>query len=108
MTEQHRTSYYFDNDNKDIEQEIELYKRKASVGNSDSMNDLALCYERGHGVEKDIQKAIELYRKSANLGNVPALYNLGFSYEHGKGVEKNIQKAFEYYKKAAQSKLINK
>ena len=36
------------------------------------MNNLAICYENGEGVEIDINNAVKLYKKSASLGNMDA------------------------------------
>jgi len=44
------------------------------------MNNLAICYEQGHGVEIDMDQAFQLYTESSNKGYVPAMYNLAFLY----------------------------
>ena len=38
---------------------------------------LALCYERGEGIERDVPTAMGLYRKAAQGGNSGAMFNLG-------------------------------
>ena len=82
---------------KDYIKAFELYQKAVDLGNDNAINSLAICYERGFGIEKDIKKAFELYQKGADLNNGAATNNLGCCYEYGTGTEPNIQKAFELY-----------
>lgn len=57
-----------------------LFEKSMKLGHLKSMNNLALMYEKGEGVEKNIEKSLELYFKAIKLGNVDALNNLGHYY----------------------------
>ena len=72
-----------------------------NCGVNECINNLAIMYYNGQGVEQNYAKAIELYKMAINLGNVEAIFNLGLMYEYGKGVEKNIDNAIKYYKESA-------
>jgi TPR repeat protein len=44
------------------------FEVSATLGDADSMNDLAFCYLHGHGVKKDLFKAAKFYRMAENKG----------------------------------------
>ena len=77
------------------------YKIAAKKNHSGAINNLAVNYAKGKGLEKNVSKAIELYTKAASLGSKYAQQTLGHRYVHGRGVEKNIKKGIEYYKQSA-------
>ena len=79
------------------------YQKAAEAGNSDAQFNLALCYERGHGVEQDFSKAVYWYQKAAEAGNSDAQFNLALCYERGHGVEQDFSKAVYWYQKAAEA-----
>lgn len=62
-----------------------------------AMNNLALMYEEGRGVEQNIEQALGLYNQSFQLGDAVAAYNLANLYYQGELVEKNYSKASIYY-----------
>lgn len=47
---------------------MEWYTLAAKQGFAIAQHNLAVCYEKGQGVEKDINKAIEWYKKAAQQG----------------------------------------
>ena len=52
---------------------------------------LALCYERGEGIERDVPTAMGLYRKAAQGGNSGAMFNLGPPCGPGGSVPSSMQ-----------------
>lgn len=58
---------------------------------------LALCYEKGLGVEQSYSKAIERYRRLES-SEPRARYTLGLMYEEGRGVEQNYCEAVDRYR----------
>ncbi|EXX50137.1 hypothetical protein RirG_273700 [Rhizophagus irregularis DAOM 197198w] len=58
------------------------------------MNNLAIFYENGEGIEKNLEKAFHWYQKAAENGNENAMNNLAICYESGEGIEKDLKKAF--------------
>ena len=77
------------------------YQKAAEAGFSDAQNNLALCYDKGEGVEKDSSKAVYWYQKAAKAGNSDAQNNLALCYYSGEGVEQDFSKAVYWWKKAA-------
>lgn len=81
-----------------------LFQKAAEADSRDAQFNLALCYERGLGVEEDKEKAAQWYRKAKD--DPMSLYRLGHLYESGfisraDGAQANNGKAFGLYKKAA-------
>ena len=69
---------------------FELFKRAADLGDGDSMNNVAIFYENGIGLEKNIRKAIFWYENAFPLIGAVAANNLASLYknlgESGKAV----------------------
>ena len=80
---------------------VKWYTMAAEKGDDDGMWRLALCYQKGKGVEQNPQKAFEWFKQSADKNNSYALCDLGVCYHYGYGVEKNYKRAVELYEKAA-------
>ena len=51
-----------------------------------ALNNLAVMYEIGDGVETNQQMAIDLLKRGAEQGHPLAMYNLGIRYRYGIGV----------------------
>jgi TPR repeat protein len=49
------------------------------------MNNLAICYQNGDGVERNMEKAFELYSKAFVCGSVDAGFNSAVCTENGWG-----------------------
>lgn len=54
----------------DYQKAREWYERSAVNNIAAAVNNLAVMYENGEGVEKDDETAIYLYRQAANMGSV--------------------------------------
>lgn len=98
---QYQLAHYYSEIVKDNKQGFYWTERAANNGNVWAMNDLALFYSHGIGVDKDRKKAVELYNRAANAGDEAAMFNLGLQYFYGDGVSKSYQTAFELFKKSA-------
>ena len=61
------------------------------------LNELAVRYVTGDGVEKDYDQARFLWLKAAEHGHAGAQYNLGQMYSAGIGVERNPAEAALWY-----------
>jgi TPR repeat protein len=60
------------------------YQQAASSGHSPAEFALAVCYEKGRGVEKDPAKAIEIFMQAAEHGDAAAQFKLGEAYYYGR------------------------
>ncbi|KAK6173927.1 hypothetical protein SNE40_017298 [Patella caerulea] len=88
----------------DIEKSTAFFKSAADQNDSEAQCFLAMCYERGLGVEVNECKAAELYHKAAQSDNDGAMYNLAVFYEHGLGgLPEDKISAMELYEKAAKA-----
>jgi uncharacterized protein len=72
----HLAKCYKNVNGKDLKKAVDLYTLSGNQGNSKALNNLALMYEEGTGVDKDLKKAIEIYTQAAKLGNTNAKQNL--------------------------------
>jgi len=75
--------------------------RRATGGDSDSMDELGISYENGWGVNKDYKQAVRWYRQAAQAGNARGMGHLGAMFLKGYGVEKDYQQALNWSRKAA-------
>lgn len=67
------------------------------LGHSGAMNNLALCYEIGKGVESNLPKVIELFSNAVKIGDSDEMFNLALCYKKGLGVRENLQNAFDLF-----------
>ncbi len=65
-----------------------------------AMNNLALMYQEGRGVEKDHKEHLRLLRQSIRGGQVQANMNLGLAYARGRGVPVDTSIAIKYWLQA--------
>ncbi|CAG8577177.1 994_t:CDS:1 [Ambispora leptoticha] len=80
---------------------FEWFEKAAENGHIQSLNDLGVCYESGHGIESDMSKAFENYLKAAELGNIDGQSNVGSLYYFGLGTDQDMEKAVYWFRKAA-------
>ena len=83
------------------------YTMAAGQGHLYALNNLAICYQQGIGVECDSQKAFYLLCKAFSLGDTMAGFNIGQAYWFGLGVGRDPEKGLEYVEKAAMSGCPN-
>ena len=96
--------YYYGKEDTPInyKEAARLYAMAADKGDDNGMWRLALCYQKGKGVEKNLERSFELFKKSADKDNPQAFYGLGQCYYLGYGVEKDYYEAFVLFQKAAE------
>lgn len=89
--------------NKPIADGLMWLEKAADQNHIFAINNLAMCYQMGEGVEVDYAKALKLLEKAASLGDMMAYYNIGQAYVFGMGVTKDILKGLSLIQKAAES-----
>ncbi len=68
------------------------------------MNNLAVCYKNGEGIEKNLEKAFYWYQKTAENGVKVTQFNLATLYLDGERTEKNLEMSIYWLQKAAENK----
>lgn len=68
-----------------------------------ALNDLALLYDQGLGMERDDLKAAGLYRRAADQGYADAQAGLAALYAEGRGVGADPVRAYHWYSLALDS-----
>ena len=68
----------FYNDLKDHKQAGEWFRKASEKGCARSLNNMATCFEFGHGVPVDRDQAYQLYKESALKGHTQAMLNLAY------------------------------
>lgn len=93
---------YFDEQIKPAQSDrpIESLTRSAENGDMRAMDQLALKYLNGDGVEADAERALYWYRKLADKGNAVGMFNLGLFYAKGQCVPRDFNKAAEWMDRA--------
>ena len=86
---------------------IKWYTMAANQNHVYAINNLALCYQQGIGVECDLQKAFYLLCKAFSLGDSMAGFNIGQAYWFGLGVAQDTEKGLDYVKNAAMAGCPN-
>ncbi|EXX52961.1 kinase-like domain-containing protein [Rhizophagus irregularis DAOM 181602=DAOM 197198] len=86
---------------------IDSLEKSAENGLTNTMNNLAICYEDVERTEKNLEKIFYWYQKAAEKGANESMFNLAMCYENGEGTEKNLEKAFYWYQKAAEKGFTN-
>ncbi len=79
-----------------------IYHQAVRMGHWVAMNNLAVSYYRGYGIEEDDSKALYWYRQIEAFGIPEGYTNMALVYRKGIGVEKDTDKALAYMDKAAQ------
>ncbi len=107
---------------KDYKTAVQWYAKSAKAGNTNAIGNLALAYQKGHGVDADSVKSVELYQKAIEKGgdnilkrlekqaadkDLFCLMLLADIYENGKaGKGKSLAKAADYYADAAKKGVL--
>ena len=73
-------AYQFNNQPASRDHGVALFRKASQSGNCPrSLNNLAICFERGYGdCEINYEKALQLYEKSAKQGFCPAMVNRAY------------------------------
>ena len=88
-------------DLKEYDQAFEWFKKAAEKGHTRAINNLGICYEKGHGTDRDWDIAQRLYTESAQKGSIQAMYNLGylfFQLGHQNNKTSNFEKAAHWFR----------
>lgn len=91
--------------NKPISEGVMWMTKAADQNHIFALNNLAICYQTGEGVEVDYARALRLLEKAAELGDMMAYYNIGQAYIFGLGVKKDLLKGLSLMQKAAESNI---
>jgi len=81
------------------------YEDARNKGYVAALNNLALMYDKGEGIERaDPQAATKLLQEGASQGHAIAMYNLAFRYQRGEGgLPRDMRQAYELFAKAAEA-----
>ena len=80
---------------------LKWYRMATEKGSMMAPYMLAVCYEKGTGVEKNLGESVKWLRKAADQGFVLAQCGLADCYKDGTGVEKNLGESVKWLRKAA-------
>jgi TPR repeat protein/uncharacterized protein (UPF0335 family) len=84
------------------------YDDATKRGYVSALNDLAVLYENGDGVEANSGQAIELLKRAAQQGDPLAMYNLALHYKDGTDdVKRDVAQAAEWFAKSAESGSVS-
>jgi TPR repeat protein len=81
------------------------YEDAKNKGYVAALNNLALMYDKGEGIERpDPDAATKLLQAGAKQGHPLAMYNLALRYRNGEGgLKRDISQAYENFAKAAEA-----
>jgi TPR repeat protein len=77
------------------------YLKAASLGGSNSQNEIGTRFSEGKGISIDLVKAVYWYKKAAEQGNMYAQANIGYAFYEGMGVTQSYKLSLSWYEKAA-------
>jgi TPR repeat protein len=84
------------------------YDDATKRGYVSALNDLAVLYENGDGVEANGAQAIQLLKQAAQQGDPLAMYNLALHYKNGTNdVKRDVAQAAEWFAKSAESGSVS-
>jgi uncharacterized protein len=73
-----------------------------------AIQNLALLYQSGSGVQKDPKRAIAMFEKAAGMGHVPSIYSLALAHDLGDtGLREDNAKAVKLYERAAKENYLS-
>ena len=88
-------------DDRSLEQSVELYEQLAAQGDAEAYFSLGCAYDYFEAPEEDLKKSFAYFMKAAQMEYAQAYVCLGSAYFRGKGVEKDWVKAREMYQTGA-------
>lgn len=77
------------------------YKYAAEHGLAAAQYELAMCYERGVGVNQNLKEAFKWFKMAADGGWPLAYVSVGTYYYEGVGVTRDLIESVKWYKKAS-------
>lgn len=77
-----------------------ILEELAAFNHPKALNDLAISYKNGEGVQKDLKTSYEYMLRAVQLNHPTSVYNMGVYYENGFYVQKNLSTALSYFEKA--------
>lgn len=83
------------------------YDDASKRGYVSALNNLAVLYDIGDGVEQNQQTVIDLLKRGAEQGHPLAMYNLGIRYRYGIGVRRSWDQAYELFAKSAETGFVS-
>jgi TPR repeat protein/uncharacterized protein (UPF0335 family) len=84
------------------------YDDATKRGYVSALNDLAVLYENGDGVEANGAQAVDLLKRAAQQGDPLAMYNLALHYRDGTNdVKRDVVQAAEWFAKSAESGSVS-
>lgn len=98
---------YFSNKRGKYADAVKYYEMAVAQNNISAMNNLAICYEHGQGIDVNKEEAFKLYKRAAELGNDVAQNNLAVCYENGTGTDIDMNASLEWRQKAAENKNLS-
>ena len=100
-TEAKFTIGLFLSDMGNYQEAMKWYREAANEGNLMALNNIALMYSKGLGVEQDYSEAMKFYTMAAEKGLPAAEHNVGIYYASGNLGRQNLRKAIHWWNKAA-------
>lgn len=83
------------------------YEDAAKRGYVSALNNLAVLYSSGDGVEINDEEAVSLFKRAAQQGHPLAMYNLALRYKDGTGaLKRDLPQATEWFAKSAESGFV--
>ena len=82
---------------------LEMFRRSAQQGNSDSDIKLGDYYYYGSGTNVSLDSSLQHYRAAAEARNAQAMFNLAYMYAHGLGLPVDYHLAKRHYDNALEA-----
>ena len=81
---------------------VQWYRKAASGGSVEAMEELSDCYYVGCGVDENESTAFQWCKRAADTGRISpwGAKDMGYFYQYGKGVKKDPKKGEQWYKMA--------
>lgn len=98
---QNELGYYLEYDRGDVNAAVEWYDRSAREGYMQAQYNLAMCYEKGEGVQKDKREAARLFLLAAEQGDSESQFKISNCYRYGNGMAPNHEQAQRWLEMAA-------
>jgi TPR repeat protein len=81
----------------DIDKAINWYRKAVAANDPGALNNLAILYAEGCGVDRDHDHARRLWLMAVEYSYGPAMNQLGRMYANGTGVARNMRSALAWW-----------